>query len=179
MIQCLASNVLETGADLRRRVAARAVRQVGNHQGTGNTSMKTRSLLAIGLLAITVLSACDSGATATPSTGTGPGQLIPRLQSQQQATQVVLLIRRQQPVLQPELHPPKRRCPANPVSGRVHGGPATITRRQRCLNGAGATFPLPFISKWASDYNKLYSGVKVNYQGIGSGGGQKAIPIKR
>ncbi|MFL5735338.1 MAG: phosphate ABC transporter substrate-binding protein PstS, partial [Chloroflexia bacterium] len=46
------------------------------------------------------------------------------------------------------------------------------------LNGAGATFPLPYISKWASEYNKLYSGIKVNYQGIGSGGGKKAITDK-
>jgi phosphate transport system substrate-binding protein len=46
------------------------------------------------------------------------------------------------------------------------------------LNGAGATFPLPFISKWATEYNKLYSGVKINYQGIGSGGGKKAITDK-
>jgi phosphate transport system substrate-binding protein len=46
------------------------------------------------------------------------------------------------------------------------------------LNGAGATFPLPYISKWASEYNKLHSGIKVNYQGIGSGGGKKAITDK-
>ncbi|GAB4387685.1 MAG: phosphate ABC transporter substrate-binding protein PstS [Thermodesulfovibrionales bacterium] len=42
------------------------------------------------------------------------------------------------------------------------------------LNGAGATFPYPVYSAWAYDYNKA-TGVKVNYQSIGSGGGQRQI----
>lgn len=45
------------------------------------------------------------------------------------------------------------------------------------VTGAGATFPAPIYSKWASDYNKV-SGVKVNYQSIGSGGGIKQIDSK-
>lgn len=42
------------------------------------------------------------------------------------------------------------------------------------LNGAGATFPYPVYSAWAYDYNKV-SGVRINYQSIGSGGGQRQI----
>jgi phosphate transport system substrate-binding protein len=38
------------------------------------------------------------------------------------------------------------------------------------VNGAGATFPFPIYSQWANAYNKL-TGLKVNYQSIGSGGG--------
>lgn len=38
------------------------------------------------------------------------------------------------------------------------------------LTGAGATFPYPIYSKWVSDY-AARTGVKVNYQSIGSGGG--------
>ncbi len=38
------------------------------------------------------------------------------------------------------------------------------------INGAGATFPYPIYSKWAYSYNKA-TGVKINYQSIGSGGG--------
>ena len=38
------------------------------------------------------------------------------------------------------------------------------------INGAGATFPAPLYQKWGSAYYNL-TGVKVNYQGIGSGGG--------
>jgi phosphate transport system substrate-binding protein len=45
------------------------------------------------------------------------------------------------------------------------------------ITGAGATFPNPIYSKWASDYNKA-TGVKVNYQSIGSGGGIKQIDSK-
>src|SRR5512147_3072657 len=42
------------------------------------------------------------------------------------------------------------------------------------LNGAGATFPYPVYSTWANEYNKV-TGMKLNYQSIGSGGGIKQI----
>ncbi|MDO8715235.1 MAG: phosphate ABC transporter substrate-binding protein PstS [Dehalococcoidales bacterium] len=42
------------------------------------------------------------------------------------------------------------------------------------LNGAGATFPYPLYSNWFIEYNKL-TGVKINYQSIGSGGGIQQI----
>ena len=42
------------------------------------------------------------------------------------------------------------------------------------LNGAGATFPNPLYTKWFDEYNKL-TGVKINYQAIGSGGGISQI----
>ena len=45
------------------------------------------------------------------------------------------------------------------------------------VTGAGASFPAPIYSKWASDYNKA-TGVKVNYQSIGSGGGIKQLTPK-
>lgn len=45
------------------------------------------------------------------------------------------------------------------------------------VTGAGASFPAPIYAKWASDYNKA-TGVKVNYQSIGSGGGIKQIDSK-
>ncbi len=38
------------------------------------------------------------------------------------------------------------------------------------LNGAGASFPNPIYTKWFDAYNKK-TGVKINYQSIGSGGG--------
>jgi phosphate transport system substrate-binding protein len=41
---------------------------------------------------------------------------------------------------------------------------------QQPLNGAGATFPYPIYSKWFSDYAAA-TGVRINYQSIGSGGG--------
>ncbi len=42
------------------------------------------------------------------------------------------------------------------------------------LNGAGATFPYPIYSKWFSDYARE-SGVRINYQSIGSGGGIRQL----
>src|SRR4029077_17976881 len=38
------------------------------------------------------------------------------------------------------------------------------------LTGAGATFPAPIYSQWFTDFRKVESGAKVNYQAIGSGG---------
>ena len=54
---------------------------------------------------------------------------------------------------------------------------ATTGVQAQEITGAGATCPAPIYSKWASDYNKL-TGVKVNYQSIGSGGGIKQIDSK-
>lgn len=45
------------------------------------------------------------------------------------------------------------------------------------LTGAGATFPYPIYAKWAEAY-KQASGVSLNYQSIGSGGGIKQIKAK-
>ncbi|HZF73340.1 MAG TPA: phosphate ABC transporter substrate-binding protein PstS [Gemmatimonadaceae bacterium] len=42
------------------------------------------------------------------------------------------------------------------------------------LTGAGATFPYPIYSKWFTDY-AAKSGVKINYQPIGSGGGIRQL----
>jgi phosphate transport system substrate-binding protein len=42
------------------------------------------------------------------------------------------------------------------------------------LTGAGATFPYPIYSKWFSDYASK-TGVKINYQSIGSGGGIRQL----
>lgn len=45
------------------------------------------------------------------------------------------------------------------------------------VTGAGATFPAPIYSKWASAYNTA-TGQKVNYQSVGSGAGIKQIKAK-
>ena len=53
------------------------------------------------------------------------------------------------------------------VASTVSALPADIT-------GAGATFPYPIYAKWADAYKKE-TGVGLNYQSIGSGGGIKQI----
>jgi len=50
-----------------------------------------------------------------------------------------------------------------------------IASGQLQINGAGATFPYPLISKWSSVYHKLHPGIQVNYQSIGSGGGIRQL----
>jgi phosphate transport system substrate-binding protein len=45
------------------------------------------------------------------------------------------------------------------------------------ISGAGATFPYPIYAKWAQSYAHK-TGVKMNYQSIGSGGGIKQIEAK-
>jgi len=45
------------------------------------------------------------------------------------------------------------------------------------ISGAGATFPYPIYATWADAYNKE-TGIRMNYQSIGSGGGIKQIKAK-
>jgi phosphate transport system substrate-binding protein len=45
------------------------------------------------------------------------------------------------------------------------------------ISGAGATFPYPIYAKWADTYKKE-TGVGLNYQSIGSGGGIKQIEAR-
>jgi phosphate transport system substrate-binding protein len=47
---------------------------------------------------------------------------------------------------------------------------------QLLINGAGATFPNPIYQKWCYEYHQnVDPGVQINYNFIGSGGGQKQI----
>jgi len=61
---------------------------------------------------------------------------------------------------------------AGALTGWFGGGPPPIT-----LVGAGATFPYPLISKWSIEYHAR-TGVQINYQSIGSGGGIQQITAK-
>jgi len=45
------------------------------------------------------------------------------------------------------------------------------------INGAGASFPYPVYAQWANKYGQL-SGLQLNYQSIGSGGGIAQIKAK-
>ena len=53
----------------------------------------------------------------------------------------------------------------------------TFAATAQDITGAGATFPAPLYSKWASEYNKS-TGIKINYQSVGSGAGIKQIEAK-
>lgn len=45
------------------------------------------------------------------------------------------------------------------------------------VTGAGASFPAPLYARWAADYNKA-TGVRINYQSVGSGAGIRQIDAK-
>src|SRR5690625_2060527 len=45
------------------------------------------------------------------------------------------------------------------------------------ITGAGASLPYPVYAKWAAKYHQL-TGKQVNYQSIGSGGGQQQIIVE-
>ena len=61
--------------------------------------------------------------------------------------------------------------------GLVAGAFAQASVFAQDVTGAGASFPAPLYSKWASDFNKA-TGTKVNYQSVGSGAGLKQIEAK-
>ncbi len=52
-----------------------------------------------------------------------------------------------------------------------------VTAAALDISGAGATFPYPIYAKWADTYKKD-TGVGLNYQSIGSGGGIKQIEAR-
>ena len=56
-------------------------------------------------------------------------------------------------------------------------GAASAFAAVQTINGAGATFPYPIYGKWAEAY-KAKTGVGMNYQSIGSGGGIKQIKAR-
>lgn len=78
---------------------------------------------------------------------------------------------------------------ATPSTTSTSGGttagadPCAVPVRAKCpdeaseLTGAGATFPAPIYTKWVSEYNKL-TGIQINYQPVGSGGGIKSLTDK-
>ncbi len=59
---------------------------------------------------------------------------------------------------------------ARPLALGAAGAALAGTARAADITGAGATFPYPVLSQWSTDYSTS-SGVRVNYQSIGSGGG--------
>lgn len=63
------------------------------------------------------------------------------------------------------------------VSGAVAAAFAGGAYAQQEATGAGASFPAPLYAKWASDYNKA-TGVRINYQSVGSGAGLRQIEAK-
>jgi phosphate transport system substrate-binding protein len=82
------------------------------------------------------------------------------------------------PAPTPTTAPTNPGATAQPTTAPSTAGEITIAGsvqgEAKRLNGAGATFPAVLYSKWFSEYANI-TGVEVNYQSIGSGGGIKGI----
>jgi len=63
------------------------------------------------------------------------------------------------------------------LMGAVAGLAIAATAAMADITGAGASFPFPIYAKWAAVYKGI-SGVGLNYQSIGSGGGIAQIKAK-
>lgn len=68
---------------------------------------------------------------------------------------------------------------ATACSGERSGGSGTTQPANSTdtvsLKGSGATFPAPLYAKWLSEYGKVNTKAKIDYQSIGSGGGIQQI----
>ncbi|MFH1774418.1 MAG: phosphate ABC transporter substrate-binding protein PstS [Methanobacteriota archaeon] len=71
---------------------------------------------------------------------------------------------------------PQKEQPA-PTQATTAAAPVAAAEKIT-LNGAGASFPYPLISRWSFEYNKIKPSVQMNYQSIGSGGGIRQITEK-
>jgi len=66
-------------------------------------------------------------------------------------------------------------CASSPTPTATSAPGSTLAPGSIQINGAGATFPQPVYSAWTYAYQYVDPSVAINYQGIGSGGGKKAI----
>lgn len=116
---------------------------------------KFSALLAIFVMASTLLAAC-----AQPAASTNPTQepQIVEVTRMVQGTPLVETVVVTVPVA-PE-------ATQAPQAGSIQ------------MNGAGASFPFPLYSRWFYEYAFVDPSVKFNYQSIGSGGGIKQITAK-
>ena len=63
------------------------------------------------------------------------------------------------------------------ISGACSGGKRGADDAVK-IQGAGSTFINPLMQKWVSEYGKINSKIRIDYQSIGSGGGIKQIKEK-
>jgi phosphate transport system substrate-binding protein len=112
------------------------------------------TLVTLLVLASAMLSACAPAATSTP-------QVVIQTSAPVQQTVVVTGAPVQQTVVVTQV------VPATPAPTAVPGSVQ--------INGSGATFPLPIYTQWTYAYQYVDPSVAINYQGVGSGAGKKAI----
>ena len=132
--------------------------------------------ISILILAAVLLAGCSSASTTTinpattsPTSTTQPTTSTPPTSTTQSPTSTTTV-----PPTSTTTTPPvsTTKPTATTPTATVYPTPTTgITVPQATsLNGAGATFPQPLYTRWFDIYN-TQTGIKVNYQGVGSGSG--------
>ncbi len=119
---------------------------------------KFYKILSVLILAAIALSACAPSATPAPAPATPIIQQV----------QVTVVVAGTPQVIEITSTPAPTQSPA-PAS------PTPLPAGSVQINGAGGTFPLPLYTQWTYAYQYVDPAVAINYQGIGSGGGKKAI----
>jgi len=115
--------------------------------------LKISRIATIGVLLVILLGACAT-ATPQPAGPTAAPQKVVVTVMVQGTPQTIII------TATPEAKPTSvPTMPAGSIS----------------LTGAGATFPQPIYTEWIFAYQYVDPSVGINYQGIGSGGGKKAI----
>jgi len=110
-----------------------------------------------------VTAACGNQQTATEAPAQPANSAATKAPAQSAATEA-------------PAQPAATEAPAQPAATEAPAQPAnSVATGPVSLNGAGATFPLPVYTEWIQMYKSVQPDVTINYQGIGSGGGQKAI----
>ena len=123
-------------------------------------------LIPLALILALVLAGC---ATATPTPSPTQSTPTPKT-STAVTTSLPPTTSAPAPVAVPPQGPPTSTAPASkPVPAS-----SPTPSQANSLSGAGATFPQPLYTKWFDVYNQQFN-VKINYQGIGSGGGIQQI----
>jgi phosphate transport system substrate-binding protein len=125
---------------------------------------KYQTLLAVIMLASTLLSACGSKATSTQTNKPAPATVIVEVTRVVVGTpEITKVVITATPV------------PTNPPAATETPAATALPAGSVQLNGAGATFPLPVYTEWIFAFQYVDPSVTLNYQGIGSGGGKKGI----
>jgi phosphate transport system substrate-binding protein len=119
-----------------------------------NMFQKFHKVLVVLILAAIALSACAPAAASTP-------------QVQVQQVEVTRIVAGTPQVIEIT-------STAAPTVAATAAS-TTLPEGSIQINAAGATFPLPLYTEWTYAYQYVDPSVAINYQGIGSGGGKKAI----
>jgi phosphate transport system substrate-binding protein len=120
----------------------------------GRKMRRFSALLAILMIASTLLAACAQNAASSNPT------------QEPQIVEVTRIVQGTSMVETVVVTAPAPEATQAPAAGSIP------------INGAGATFPFPLYSRWFYEYAFVDPAVKFNYQSIGSGGGIRQITEK-